>query len=78
MIYFKQKVEEDPKKKEIDYEEGSDEAMMAMMGLPVGFDTTKGDKVENNDVGTFKSTPIFTYRQYMNRRGLNLSFNYHN
>jgi len=46
-----------------------EEAMMAAIGLPVGFNSSKGKKVEGNDVGTFKVTSQRIYRQYMNRRG---------
>ena len=43
--------------------------MMAAMGLPVSFDTTKAKKVEGNVSGALQKTPVFKYRQYMNRRG---------
>jgi U4/U6.U5 tri-snRNP-associated protein 3 len=45
--------------------------MMAMMGFPTGFDSTKGKKVEGNDVGTSGARVAAkrNYRQYMNRRG---------
>lgn len=51
------------------FPEGSEEAMMAAMGLPVAFDTTKDKKVEDNIDGAAQKTPVFRYRQYMNRKG---------
>lgn len=42
--------------------------MMAMMGLPVGFDTTKGKPVEGNDAGAAKLASERHYRQFVNRR----------
>jgi U4/U6.U5 tri-snRNP-associated protein 3 len=41
--------------------------MMRAMGLPVGFDTTKGKQVEGTDVGAAKVIKKRRYRQYMNR-----------
>lgn len=43
--------------------------MMAAMGLPVSFDSTKDKKVEGNVDGVSQKTPVFRYRQYMNRKG---------
>lgn len=57
----------------IDFPEGSEEAMMAALGIPINFSTTKNKKVEGNVEGTAQTTPVFQYRQYMNRKG-NLSF----
>lgn len=45
-----------------------EERMMAMMGLPVGFDTTKGKKVEGNEAGVAKLASERNYRQFVNRR----------
>lgn len=42
--------------------------MMRMMGF-CGFDTTKGKKVEGNDVGAVHVILKRKYRQYMNRKG---------
>ncbi|XP_067943046.1 U4/U6.U5 small nuclear ribonucleoprotein 27 kDa protein-like isoform X2 [Watersipora subatra] len=42
--------------------------MMKCMGFG-GFDSTKGKKVEGNDVGAVHVKLKRTYRQYMNRRG---------
>jgi hypothetical protein len=42
--------------------------MMAMMGLPVGFDTTKGRHVDGNEVGVAKLASERHYRQFVNRR----------
>lgn len=47
----------------------SDEYMMLQMGFPVGFDSTKGKKVEGADVSYAQVAPKRQYRQYMNRRG---------
>lgn len=57
------------KKPEEEYPEGSLEYQMAAMGLPVGFNTTKGTHVEGNDdflvVDVSKNRKA---RQYMNKR----------
>jgi len=45
------------------------EAMLAEMGLPFGFETTKGKHVEGNYQGCVKVKSVRQYRQYMNRRG---------
>ncbi|KAK0094263.1 hypothetical protein PV326_011410, partial [Microctonus aethiopoides] len=42
--------------------------MMRMMGF-CGFDTTKGKKVDGNDVGAVHVILKRKYRQYMNRKG---------
>jgi len=42
--------------------------MMAALGLPVGFDTTKGKKVEGADVSGAKVKSKRQYLQYMNKR----------
>mmetsp|Transcript_49971 Transcript_49971/g.125559 ORF Transcript_49971/g.125559 Transcript_49971/m.125559 type:complete len:107 (-) Transcript_49971:54-374(-) len=46
----------------------SELAMMAAMGLPVGFDTTQGVGVENNEKGAAHIVPKRKYRQYMNTK----------
>lgn len=43
--------------------------MMKMMGIPVGFDSTKGKPVEGNDVSGIRAVTKRQPRQYMNRRG---------
>jgi len=43
--------------------------MMSQLGLPVGFDSTKGKQVAGNDAGAVKVKSTREYRQYMNRRG---------
>lgn len=43
--------------------------MMKMMGIPVGFDSTKGKPVEGNDVSGIRVVTKRQPRQYMNRRG---------
>ncbi|XP_058794017.1 U4/U6.U5 small nuclear ribonucleoprotein 27 kDa protein-like [Phymastichus coffea] len=45
-----------------------EQQMMRMMGF-CGFDTTKGKKVEGNDVGAVHVILKRKYRQYMNRKG---------
>lgn len=45
-----------------------EQEMMKMMGF-CSFDTTKGKKVEGNDVGTVHVILKRKYRQYMNRKG---------
>ncbi|MFS8028225.1 putative U4/U6.U5 small nuclear ribonucleoprotein 27kDa protein [Helianthus anomalus] len=40
-----------------------------MMGIPVGFDSTKGKPVEGNDVSGIRAVTKRQPRQYMNRRG---------
>lgn len=45
-----------------------EQEMMRMMGF-CGFDTTKGKKVEGNDVGAVHVILKRKYRQYMNRKG---------
>jgi len=52
-----------------DLDPNSEEYMMAQMGFPVGFDSTKGKKVEGADVSAAKVIPKRQYRQYMNKRG---------
>lgn len=43
--------------------------MMKMMGIPVGFDSTKGKPVDGNDVSGIRAVTKRQPRQYMNRRG---------
>lgn len=43
--------------------------MMKVMGIPVGFDSTKGKSVPGNDVGGVRAVTKRQPRQYMNRRG---------
>lgn len=62
--------------KNVNLDDGSIDDIMAMMGLPVDFDSTKGKKVENEQ-GAMKVTPVFHYRQYMNRKGLFSSYLLH-
>lgn len=45
-----------------------EQEMMRIMGF-CGFDTTKGKKVEGNDVGAVHVILKRKYRQYMNRKG---------
>lgn len=45
-----------------------EQEMMRMMGF-CGFDTTKGKKVDGNDVGAVHVILKRKYRQYMNRKG---------
>lgn len=47
----------------------SDEAMMAAMGIPTGFNTTKGKQVAGQVSGGARKGPKKSYRQYMNRKG---------
>ncbi|KAF8844523.1 DUF1777-domain-containing protein [Paxillus ammoniavirescens] len=61
---------------EMDLTNGDDEAMMAAMGL-VGFGSTKGKHVEGNQEGTLNIKKSRTWRQYMNRWGLNFTANSH-
>ncbi|KAK8967768.1 hypothetical protein KSP40_PGU005637 [Platanthera guangdongensis] len=51
---------------EVDNEEME---MMKMMGIPVGFDTTKGKHVDGADVSGVRMVTKRQPRQYMNRRG---------
>lgn len=44
-------------------------AMMEMLGLPVGFESTQGKKVEGGDVSAAKVVKERKFRQYMNRFG---------
>ncbi|GAA0153093.1 hypothetical protein LIER_37621 [Lithospermum erythrorhizon] len=44
-------------------------AMMKQLGIPVGFDSTKGKAVAGNDVGAVRKVTKRQPRQYMNRRG---------
>lgn len=46
----------------------SEAAMMKAMGF-VSFDTTKGKKVQGNDIYVANTARKRRYRQYMNRRG---------
>ncbi|EAZ01131.1 hypothetical protein OsI_23160 [Oryza sativa Indica Group] len=43
--------------------------MMKMMGIPVGFDSTKGKHVPDADVSGVRVVTKRQPRQYMNRRG---------
>ncbi|XP_014257153.1 U4/U6.U5 small nuclear ribonucleoprotein 27 kDa protein [Cimex lectularius] len=45
-----------------------EQEMMKLMGF-CGFDTTKGRKVDNNEVGSVHVILKRKYRQYMNRKG---------
>ena len=45
-----------------------EQLMMKMMGFS-SFDSTKGKKVEGNDVGEVHTILKRKYRQYMNRKG---------
>eukprot|EP00163_Fabomonas_tropica_P005783 TRINITY_DN1541_c0_g1_i12.p1 TRINITY_DN1541_c0_g1~~TRINITY_DN1541_c0_g1_i12.p1 ORF type:complete len:183 (-),score=46.90 TRINITY_DN1541_c0_g1_i12:62-610(-) len=58
------------KKKAAERELTEEEKMMAAMGIPIGFDTTKGKLTDpsTNMSGARRQTKR-TYRQYMNRRG---------
>jgi U4/U6.U5 tri-snRNP-associated protein 3 len=48
----------------------SEEAMMAALGIPTGFTSTKGQHVDGNvNVVANVNKSKRTYRQYMNRRG---------
>lgn len=44
-------------------------AMMKMLGIPVGFDSTKGKPVPGADVSGVRPVTKRQPRQYMNRRG---------
>ncbi|KAJ0759364.1 putative U4/U6.U5 small nuclear ribonucleoprotein 27kDa protein [Helianthus annuus] len=70
----KEKQQKSKKDKEVEVSEGgemdADEIhMMKMMGIPVGFDSTKGKPVEWNDVSGVRVVTKRQPRQYMNRRG---------
>jgi U4/U6.U5 tri-snRNP-associated protein 3 len=43
--------------------------MMKMMGIPTGFDSTKGKPVPGADVSGVRAVTKRQPRQYMNRRG---------
>lgn len=43
--------------------------MMKKLGIPVGFDTTKGKQVTGADVSGVRAVTKRQPRQYMNRRG---------
>jgi U4/U6.U5 tri-snRNP-associated protein 3 len=43
--------------------------MMKMMGIPIGFDSTKGKPVPGADVSGVRAVTKRQPRQYMNRRG---------
>lgn len=53
---------------EVDVNEDEIE-MMKMMGIPVGFDSTKGKPVPGADVSGVRAVTKRQPRQYMNRRG---------
>ena len=46
-----------------------DSEIMKLMGLPVGFDTTKQKKVEDGGAHCVRIKTKRQYRQYMNRKG---------
>lgn len=72
-------VKEQKKKKEGGGEEEEEAAaavvdsdeieMMKKLGIPVGFDSTKGKPVMGNDVSGIRAVTKRQPRQYMNRRG---------
>lgn len=43
--------------------------MMKKLGIPMGFDSTKGKPVPGNDFGAVRKVTKWQPRQYMNRRG---------
>ena len=43
--------------------------MMKMLGIPTGFDSTKGKPVPGADVSGVRAVTMRQPRQYMNRRG---------
>lgn len=45
---------------------------MSMFGLPGGFDTSKGKKVEGTNVSAAAVNRKREYRQYMNKKGRKL------
>lgn len=51
-------------------EDDDDLELMKKMGLPTTFNTTKGKKVEGNDVYVVNKQKKRKYRQYMNRKGM--------
>jgi U4/U6.U5 tri-snRNP-associated protein 3 len=61
-----------PKDVQFDAELSAEEIqMMAMMGIPFGFESTQGRKVEDEacNTGAVKVNSKRTARQYMNRKG---------
>jgi len=56
---------------ELTAEDAEERAMMAMMGIPTGFDSSKGKESEdpNCKVSAVHKKSKRTARQYMNRRG---------
>ena len=56
---------------EVVEETAADAELMAMMGLPMGFDTTQGKDVGDarTKLEAVKKKEVRKYRQYMNRRG---------
>ena len=60
---------EEPQVNLEDLDPNREEYMMAVMGIPVNFDSTKGKKVEGADVSAARVKPSRHHRQYMNRRG---------
>jgi len=61
-----------PKDVQFDAELSAEEIqMMAMMGIPFGFETTQGRKVDDEacNAGAVKLNSKRTARQYMNRKG---------
>lgn len=61
-----QKVAENGEEVEVNEDELE---MMKMMGIPVGFDSTKGKPVPGADVSGIRAVTKRQPRQYMNRRG---------
>lgn len=67
-----------PKESGVEVEKGNDDGdmmdedeieAMKKLGIPVGFDSTKGKPVAGNDVGSVRKVTKRQPRQYMNRRG---------
>jgi len=54
-----------------DAEQAAERAMMEMMGIPCGFDSTKGKEVSdpNCKLSAVQKKSKRSARQYMNRRG---------
>jgi len=46
-----------------------DDARMAAMGLPTGFNTTQGKEVKDGNVAGVRVATKRQFRQYMNRKG---------
>lgn len=54
---------------EIDGMTAEEMEMMKMMGIPIGFDSTKGKHVPDADISGVRAVTKRQPRQYMNRRG---------